>query len=159
MSFSRGQQADYRPLVAEAWRAHAVREGLPLKDKVAYDTWYRAELRKATGRETTADCNKGRHWEKACAHFEGLADAGIQFQLKLIQGDLKRIRYAAGKANPGYLRQFRTDADLDRYARSIALQAGLGDVELYQLDDDGIQTVTRAICIAAHRARREALQA
>lgn len=152
MSFSSSQQGIYRPLVAAAWALHCARSGVPAKDKAAYSAWYSAELRKATGHGTTRTLNKGRHYERACAHFEDLADAGIVHQLALIQGDLRRIRFSVGKVNPGYLARFATDADLERYAKGIAAQATRRESpELYQLDDAEIQTVTRAICIDAHR--------
>jgi hypothetical protein len=152
MPFSRSQQGQFRVLVAAAWQLHCRRSGVPAKDKTAHTAWYVAALKKATGHSSTTKCNSGRHWERACAHFEQLGEGGITYQLKLIQGDLKRIRHAVQRINPAHLRQWPTDAALESYLLGIAINARFGSVPLYELTDAQIQVVTRAICIDAHRA-------
>lgn len=153
MPFSRDQQPEFRRLEKDAWQLHCRRSGADPKDKTAYKSWYRAELLKCTGRDSTTACNAGRHYERACAHFESLAEDGIQHQMRLIQGDLKRIKHAIREINPAYLSRFATDAALEAYARGIAAQATrLEAPHLYDLDDAQIAVVTRAIRIDAHRA-------
>ena len=154
MSFSKGQQAEYRRLEKAAWQRHARRLSLDPKDKLAYDEFYRSELAKATGHRSTKDCDKGRNYDAACAHFEALADDGIRHQLNLIQGDLRRIRYAAAKINPAWPRQFRSDADLEVYVRGIVRQAFGRDVDLHLLSDAQISVITNAVRIDANRSRR-----
>lgn len=152
MAFSRDQQPEFRRLEKAAWQLHARRNNLDPKDKVLADTWCRDELEKPTGQRSTKTCNGGRHWEAACAHFEDLAEDGIKHQLNLIQGDLRRIRYAADQVNPRWTRQFSSDADLERYVRGIVAQAFQGRViELHHLNDGQIRIVTQAVRIAAHR--------
>jgi hypothetical protein len=153
MAFSRDQQPEFRRLEKAAWQIHCQRTACDPKDKAAYKSWYRAELLKCTGRESTTACNAGRHYERACAHFEELAEDGIQHQMRLIQGDLKRIKHAIREINPAYLNRFANDAALETYARSIAAQATRREApQLYQLDDREIAIVTKAIRIDAHRA-------
>jgi hypothetical protein len=153
MSFSPSQQGVYRPLAAAAWALHCSRSGADPKEKAAFEAWRSEQLCIATGQTSTTALNKGRHFEKACAHFEELAEEGIKHQLALIRGDLNRIRYAVRKINPGYLARFPSDATLEAYAKDIATQAlRCQSPELYRLDDRQIQIVTRAICIDAHRA-------
>ena len=153
MGFSPSQQGVYRPLVTAAWALHCERSGADKKDKSAYAAWYAAELKKATGQSSSKLLNKGRHYERACAHFEALADAGIKHQLALLQGDLWRIRHAVSVINRDWLLQFANDAALDTYAKAIAAQAFRDPaLELYQLTDPQIEVVTRAIRIDAHRA-------
>lgn len=154
MPFTKSQQGQYRALEKAAWQVHCRRRGLDSSDTAAYVAWYRAELKQATGRATTRDCDGGRHWEAACAHFEALGDLGIAYQLKLIQGDLRRIRHAAAQIAPEWLRQFATDADLERYVRGIVRQAFGRDIDLHRLDDAQIRVVTQAVRVAAARSRR-----
>lgn len=155
MAFSRAQQGEYRRLENAAWQLHARRQNIDPKDKAARESWYRSELEKATGHRSTKDCNSGRHFEAACAHFEALAEDGINHQLGLVRGDLRRIRYAAKQINPAWSGQFPTDAALESYVRGIVAQAFRGrDIELHQLNDGQIRIVTQAVRIAAHRAEK-----
>lgn len=155
MSFSRAQQAEYRRLENAAWQLHARRQNIDLKDNAARDLWYRAELEKATGKRSTKDCDAGRHYERACAHFEELAEDGINHQVALVRGDLRRIRHAARQVNPAWSGQFPTDAALETYVRGIVAQAFRGrDIELHRLNDGQIRIVTQAVRIAANRAEK-----
>lgn len=156
MAFSPSQQGVYRPLVDAAWKLHSRRSGTPEKDKPSRADWYATELQKAIGSRSTKTANKGRHFERACAHFEALADAGITHQLRLIAGDLKRLKMAIGKINPAYLRDLGTDAQITSYAKGIAAQARLPQVELHELTDPQIQIIQRALCCDAHRALKAA---
>lgn len=152
MGFSRGQQGIYRPLVAAAWKLHSDRAGIDAKDKPARKTWYETELREATGNASTTACNKGRDFDRARAHFEALAEAGIEGQLAEINGITKRLRWNAGQANPNWLDRFADDAAFVRYMRAIAAQiTGRELPELHNLDDREILTLTRAVVNAAKR--------
>lgn len=152
MSWNRKMQGEFRPLEKAAWELHCSRSGLAASDRAERDSWYRRELKIATGKTSTKDCDSGRDFERCCAHFEALADAGIKWQLRLIQGDLRRIRYAAVRINPSWVAQFRSDADLERYVRGIAANAFGCEIDLHLLDDNQIRIVTQAVRIAANRA-------
>lgn len=154
MGFNRAQQGEFRPLEKAAWQLHCSRCGLSASDKAAYKDWYRTELEKATGRRSTSDCNGGRHFEKACAHFEALADYGIEYQLRLIRGDLRRIRYAANQVNGAWARQFQTDAELESYVRGIVARAFGQPTDLHLLTDDQVSTVTQIVRVDANRLPR-----
>jgi len=151
MAFSPAQQAEYRRLEKAAWQLHCRRLCLDPKDKAAYASWYRAELGKATGKQSTKDCDGGRHWERACSHFEDLAEDGINHQLRLVRGDLRRIRHAAGKINPAWSGQFPTDPDLERYLSGIVAQAFRADIALHQLSDAQIRVITQVVRVDANR--------
>ena len=154
MPFSRAQQSEYRPLVDLAWKAHATRHQIPVKDKALRSAWYIGHLRDATGKASTTDCNGGRDFDRACAHFEHLAESGVKFQIRLISGDTRRIRHAIQRTNVQFLRQFASDAALESWLRGIAQQSlsAATPPELHTLDDRQIHVVTRAACIQAARS-------
>lgn len=154
MSWTPGDQGRFRPLEKAAWLRHCSRAGLSPSDKSARDQWYRAELQKATGHTSTKALDRGRHLDKACAHFEALGDSGIDNQLRLIQGDLRRIRYAANQVNPAWSGQFPREADLERFLRSIVLQAFREPLELHELTDAQIRTVTQIVRVDANRFQK-----
>ena len=156
MAFSPSQQGVYRPLVDAAWKLHSRRSGTPEKDKPARADWYAAELQNAIGSRSTKTANKGRHFERACAHFEALAEAGITHQLRLINGDLRRIKNAVGNINPGYLKTLGTDAEIISYCQGIATQAKLPARDLHDCSDREIQIILRALCCDAHRSLKAA---
>lgn len=90
MSFSRAQQPEWQELIAAAWRAHCTHEGIELTKKPDR-SWYEQELFLATGQTSTSDCNAGRDYDLAMAHFEGLAGVGIKWQMRVHSGDAKRL--------------------------------------------------------------------
>lgn len=155
MPFSKGQQAEYRTLIAAAWQRHCRINGANPKDKAAQDVWTRGHLETATGHRSSKDCNGGRDFERATAHFEALGEAGINAHLRLVAGDLRRLKFAIQQRNPAFLRN-TTDADLTAYAQGIAQQAFhlSTQPDLHTLSDAQMLVVTRALAIAADRARK-----
>ena len=153
MAFSRPQQAEYRALVDAAWQKHCRRNAANPKDIAARDQWTRDHLEQATGHRSTKDCNPGRHFDRACARLEAQTEDGIKYQLRLISGDLGRIRYTLRNARPSFLAQFRDDSALLAWLRGIARQSlNLPDPpELYDLTDAQVAAVTQFACIAATR--------
>lgn len=154
MPFSKSQQAFFRPIVDAAWKRAAAVAGIDPKNKDARRTWYEEHLERATGHRTTTDCGAGRPFERACAHFEELAENGIEAQRRLLDGDLRRIRFALQRTDPEFLRG-TTDQDLHAWLRGIAKQAtGAPDFpELWTLTDAQIATVTRAAVMQAKREK------
>jgi hypothetical protein len=127
------------------------------KDKAAEETWRRSHLHQATGHRSSKDCDAGRDFDRACARFEELAEAGYKFQLRLINGDVRRIRFAIQKVYPPFLKQFPTDQDLHKWLRGIArnvTQAGWLP-ELHELDATQIRAVTQIARTAANDAKPE----
>ena len=51
-----------------------------------YRYWCEWELFTATRRRTTRECNAGRDYDRAMAHFEILAGNGIRWQMSLYNG-------------------------------------------------------------------------
>jgi hypothetical protein len=90
MGFSRAQQPLWQALKAAAWLARCKREGWPLTLKIDRD-WYEQELFHATGKTSSTDCDAGRDYNLAMAHFEGLAGTGIRWQMRLYDQDVKRM--------------------------------------------------------------------
>lgn len=91
MAFSRAQQiVHFRPMVADAWRAHCAATLGP-KDTKAKDLWYRAVLRETVNKSSTKDCDPRGDFEHLMARFEEIAGNGITWQLKLEGGTKRRI--------------------------------------------------------------------
>jgi len=90
MGFTRAQQPNFRKMVLDAWADEAKQRGLATPGKPDRD-WYEHELELATGFRSTANCNAGRDYERAMAHFEILSGAGIRWQMKVNGGDARRI--------------------------------------------------------------------
>lgn len=124
MSFSRAQQPEFRKLVAAAWQQHVRETGAT---KAQERAWYEAELWEATGHDSTTDCNAGRDYDLACAHFEALAGVSIRWQMKVHSGDATRIIWHLDEIT----RKHGIDAP---YLRGIARQA-LRCEELPELAD------------------------
>jgi hypothetical protein len=112
MSFSRAQQPAFRKLVKEAWIAVCKAEGRAAA--AAPDRcWYEQELYLAVGQTSTTECNAGRDYDLAMAHFEGLAGAGIAWQMRVHSGDAKRLLHELSEVTHAH------DIDED-YLRSVA---------------------------------------
>lgn len=112
MSFSRSQQPEFRGLVAAAWQAHCKATATDLKSP-GKRAWYEAELFAAVSHYSTTECNAGRDYDFAMAHFEELAEAGIKWQLRKYSGDAIRILWE--------LRTVAMDHDIDEiYLRGVA---------------------------------------
>lgn len=153
MPFNRGQQGEYRKLAKAAWELHCKRHGGPVGDRQALAEWTREQLQKSTGKTSSKDCDGGRDFDVATAHLEAIAETGYNCQLRLIRGDLKRIKYAARKIDPDYLRQFAGDDDFERYLKGIIARMfpSLEAPELHQLTNDQIRALTNAIRVDARR--------
>lgn len=129
MSFSRAQQPAFRAMVKEAWMAvgRAVLQDQEGALKSTPDRgWYEQELCFATGCTSSTECDAGHDYDFAMAHFEELGGAGIKWQMKVKNGDAKRLIYNVQKIARGF------DCD-ETYLRGIARQA-LGTAHLPALD-------------------------
>jgi len=91
VSFSRAQQPEFRKLLALAWARHCAAEGIvPVPAK--HDRgWYEQELFAAVRKTSTTECNAGRDYDLVMAHFEALARAGIKWQMRVHNGDGRRL--------------------------------------------------------------------
>ncbi len=152
MPFTQRQQALFRPLENAAWALHCRRTATDPKDRAARRTWYEGVLYRATGKRSSKACNAGADFEAVRAAFEDLAEAGIDAQLALIAGDLKRLRWNISQVDPAFLRRFSGDAALAAWALGIANQAGSPAVHFGQLSRADKLLITRA---AGNQARRE----
>lgn len=90
MSFSRAQQPAWQKMIAAAWSEHCRAEGVEATPKPDR-SWYEQELFFATGQHSTADCNAGRDYDRAMAHFESITGGSIKWQMKLHSGDAVRL--------------------------------------------------------------------
>lgn len=112
MSFSRPQQPEFRSLVLHAWQAHCRAEGIPATPKPDR-SWYEQELFFSTGQHSTADCNAGRDYDRAMAHFESIAGGSIKWQMRIHTGDAVRLLHELRREVEAY------DIDED-YLRGVA---------------------------------------
>lgn len=119
---SPGQQGRYRPLVAQAWLKTCQRELWPPSDRARQNTWYRQQLVAALGIYSTTQAGNTGDFEVLMAHFEAIAGGSLYWQLRLANGDKRRLLF--------HLRRMlrRIPAD-DAYLQAIADQMGLGDVD------------------------------
>lgn len=113
MSFTPRQQGLFRPMVTRAWAKHAEGNALDVRNRAAKDAWYRAELVECLGRDTTKDCDAGRDFELVMAHFEAIAGGDFHWNLRVHQGDCRRLQFSIAKICQ------RWDID-DAYARATA---------------------------------------
>jgi len=91
MSFSPRQQGIFRPLVQRAWLKHCGDEDANANDRAAKDAWYRAELLKCIGVDSTKASDKGRAFETCMAHFETIARGDITWNMRQHDGDIRRL--------------------------------------------------------------------
>lgn len=152
MPFSRAQQALFRPLENAAWALHCRRTETDPKDKAARRVWYENVLFKSTGKRSSKDCNAHGDFEAVRAAFEDLSESGIDAQLAMIAGDLKRLRFNVAQIFPPFLKRFPSDASLAAYALGIAHQAGSQAQHLGALTRTEKIVITRSLC---NQARRE----
>jgi len=75
MSFSRAQQAQYRPLVKRAWLAHCELTGVPPNNRQAQDDWYREQLWSACRIRSTRDATADEY-RTLIKRFTLLSEAG-----------------------------------------------------------------------------------
>lgn len=124
MSFSRAQQPAWQKMLDEAWAAHLLSQGeaqVPrCKCKVRGSDcgccrWYLQELFFATGQHSTSECNAGRDYDRAMAHFESIAGNGIKWAMKIHSGDANRLLHELRATVGGY------EIDED-YLRGVARQ-------------------------------------
>jgi hypothetical protein len=86
--FSPRQQAVYRRIVEDAWKAASH----DVKDQVAKERWYREVLHEKLGVFTSKQLNKSGDFERACAAFEEIAGNSIYWQLRVNAAPLERMR-------------------------------------------------------------------
>src|SRR5690606_15390577 len=85
------QQPEFRVVVAKAWKSHCNgNEGLE-RDKVQQREWYEEQLEECTGKRSTKELSAGRDYDKSMAHFEAIAGDSIKWQMRLHNGDARRI--------------------------------------------------------------------
>lgn len=150
MSFSRRQQPEFQRLWKLAWTAFCESEGeagLALfADKDAKDAWYRDQMERATGHRSSKDCNPGRDYDRAMAHFEAIAGCDVKWNLKLYGGDAKRMLHAVRKnANACGVDEL--------YLRGVARQMlGTADLpELHTVPPEVLVRITVAMNIFVRR--------
>lgn len=149
MSFTRPQQAKYRPLVDQAWRACA--HPSAVADKTARRQWYEHQLLTVVGVRSTIPLNRGRDYDVLMAHFESLADDGTTYwQQRAETGDANRILHAVFKGGAPYI---GTETITPHYLRGIAKQLLRLDhlPHLRTLKQRDLNAITRALAI--HRKR------
>lgn len=66
------QQATYRPAVKTAWLDHCRSASLSPNNRVAYDLWYRDQVRSAIGLDSTRDADPDRDYPRLIAWFKSL---------------------------------------------------------------------------------------
>jgi hypothetical protein len=126
MGFSKAQQPGFRAMVFAAWVAHCRAENQPVTAKPDR-SWYERELVFATSHHSTADCNAGRDYDRAMAHFEELSGTGITWQMKIHNGDAHRLLHELRKEVDAH------DIDEDYLAGVARRMCGGRDVPLAQL--------------------------
>jgi hypothetical protein len=92
MGFSRGQQPEFRQLIAAACQFC----GIDPKGS-EYRAWYEAALFRAVGKTSTTECDAGGDYDWVMAQFEEMASAGIKWQLRAAKGDAKRMLHEIRK--------------------------------------------------------------
>jgi hypothetical protein len=98
MSFSKGQQGKYRPLINQAWAKYASANRLSPTDRAAREFWYRGELKVGCGVTSSNNLSASDGFERAMAHFESICGDSIYWQLQYFNGDRRRINHAASSA-------------------------------------------------------------
>lgn len=73
MSFTRGQQKYFRPMVKAAWAKHCVREKIHPDSRMAYDNWYRSVLLDSAGIYTTKEANPAADFDAVMLAFAQIA--------------------------------------------------------------------------------------
>lgn len=63
------EQATYRPLVERAWRHHCEVMGHDPDDRLARETWYRAQVHGATGHWSTREVSPGEEFQALLRRF------------------------------------------------------------------------------------------
>jgi hypothetical protein len=106
--FSHSQQYRYRGLVKAAWATHAEMNGINTGADGAYETWYRAELLQAIGRNSTKEANPVEDYDIACLHFACIANdfsaidyfsaAAERRMIHLIMRGMQRLTKLEGRA-------------------------------------------------------------
>lgn len=92
MALTRKQQTkSYRPLVGRAWRAYCYRECITDSTDASKEDWYRAELLKACGVNSSTLLDPRAGFERAMAWFEAIVGDSTYWQLRAINGDANRV--------------------------------------------------------------------
>ena len=156
MSFTRPQQGLFRPMVAKAWQAHCKCCALDPRNRAAQDAWYRSELLESLGRDSTKDANPARDFETVMAHFETFIFGELYWNLRIMQGDTRRILHAIQTTCD----QYQCD---DAYARAVAVRVLKWEGYLTKLSDitayADLSKLRIALIKQGRRAQKRAEQA
>lgn len=138
--------------MAKAWAMHSQRNGLNPKDKEAKESWYRAELVKAIGIDSTTNANRVKDFDLCRAHFEAICGDSIEENMEVFKADSKRIIFLIGQICKNHT---ISDAYVLGTARKITKTPGLNN--LHQIEDLGLLHKVRvALIIHAKRKGKEA---
>lgn len=130
--FSPGQQPEFRQLIAAAWAFHLKEEPAATKCRgkrcrqCDYCEWYVAALQAACGKTSTTACNRGRDYDRVMAHFETLGCAGIRWQMRVHDGDARRILFNLREAQADHA---LTEEYLQGVARRMLKRQDLPELE------------------------------
>ena len=153
MGFSKKQQGFYRPMVTRAWQKHCSCHGQDAGNRAAKDAWYRAELVKCIGRDTTKDCEPCRDYETVMAHFEAICGGELYWNLRVFSGDTCRLQYSIRKI----CEEYNID---DSYARAVAVKVLKWPSRLNSLAEitnaADLQKVRIALILQARREAKKA---
>jgi hypothetical protein len=121
----------YQPMVDRAWLAHCERECITDSTAASKKDWERQELKRVFGVDSTRDLDKGKDFERAMAHFEELADAGIYWQVKVVNGDADRARHVLNETisnlrlKPEYVDAIRRQMQIDHTIRTLTVDEAI----------------------------------
>lgn len=126
MSFTRGQQPEFRTLLERAWQTSceldsSLDQGARCRKskrcgECCYCLWYVGLLESSTGHRSTTDCNAGRDYDFVMRALEAIIGDSIKWHMKAAGGDANRIRHE--------LRALSEKHEIDdRYMQRIAKQA------------------------------------
>lgn len=137
MAFTTPQQIVFRKLVAAAWAVVCQTELVSPKDKAAKEEWYRRQLHKAVGVDSTTKCSHRSDFVPAMAHFEQIVGADIYWQTRLQGDDVRRRQFA--------LNRLMTDRNIEQeYVVGIARQM-FDTNNLAKLDARQVEAVITAL--------------
>jgi hypothetical protein len=157
MSLTPRQQGIYRPLVQRAWLAHCERERIAPDADGAYETWYRHEVREATGKDSTRDCDPTLDLDLLLIRFARIA-GDDRMEAHATASAERRMRYVInellGKLARAECRQVGWP-----YARAIYAQMSRYHMLPEQMEDcpaELLRKVVQALDTHLRRLRRRA---
>ena len=115
--FSRAQQGKFRPLLDRAWLAHCGRTGLFANKKADKEKWYRAELFRVVGVESTRFCDKVHDFDDTMLAFAIIANDSYWID-RIARADERRMIWRINE-RLRMLSQIRGEQLTWSYARAI----------------------------------------